>query len=686
MDNQSNNSWNIKQTFSKNRNLNNNQLGIVYEAMKNGDENIPLFKLNTDDTQINSAELTHYGFNTYSRELMTFYTNRFIPNGDETVLVDFMSKVFDYMNEGNILLINNQYKAKIFGKIEENKTTSSTDAIFTDIKYVLTKIKSPVPYSHVSDKKDYERFYDLANYAPMLAYKVKHANCARYCCGGGGKSSSGVKYTSPTITINFKPVLIPKDLQRKFNKPRKHFEEIRNLLKLNEETGFYSFTVENVNIPILCKHEYLIYEGKPMSEISLECYSDGKCKYCGQEIMAYHEQVKEILPPRVYDLIYKYMGTISENVDESGLMNSLFSLIYDSIKANVDTSDVKNYDASVVAFTALYLYVVYVKTKGGINYNVKISKFIDSAKKYWTEIGWTNDVVEQATKNSAMFSNMSNITEIIREKIYTNDILFLDVLPASIMFMRSVHPKEYDKVEAKTEIQKLWKSNKMIQYNKLFDKKISESWKFTHMNEAVEEMGKRKVEVSFGVVNIKPQALKNGEKFFTTCCEHYCPVANVHSWGGGSGGVCKHCGLKKDLSNKKDIYSKYETIINNSYLQKPCVLDDDKFKIDKLYSKSQIEKYKAEDLFEKFLVVDNHVLKQSIDKAINEKLHMDEIIKLISVITTLEEKELDKTPEFIKKALCFIIDNHIKEANEMMNELKNIYFKINSMNWLMMIR
>lgn len=374
------------------------------------------------------------------------------------------------------------------------------------------------------------------------------------------------------------------------------------------------------------------------------------------------------------------MATMSENVDESSLMNSLFSLIYDSIKVNVDTSDVKNYDASIVAFTALYLYVVYVKTKGAINYNAKINKFVDSAKKYWAEIGWTNDVIESATKNTSMFSNMDNITNIIREKIYTNDIKFLDVLPVSIMFSERVDPKDYDKLEPKSEIQKLWKNNKMVSYNKLFNKAIESSWRFDNVNDVINEMSKDKIKVEVKVVNIKPQAMKNGEKFFYATCEHYCPISNTHQWNGG---VCKSCGLKKDLSNKKDIYVKYEGVINNSYLQKPCVLDDKMFRIEKLYNKSQIEKYKPEDLFEKFMNIGNHTLKQALEKAINDNLYVDETLKFISTLTTLEMNELDKTPEFVKKSLSFILDNHIKDINDVVNELKNIYFKIKNIDWLL---
>lgn len=672
-----NNKWNIKQSFSKTNTLNNTQLGIVYNVLKNGNESVNIFEPD-DDEHINTSDHMRYGINRYNFEIETLYTSKYkmIENVE---FKDFMMTVFDYVNEGKVLLIQNQYKAKIFMTLEENKTTNNyKENSLSDIGYILTKIKNGIIYSKPRDYKDVQRYSNLINYACMIAYKIKHGKYTKYTC-----KLSYTKYISPLIKNKFNVVLIPKDLQKKFNKPGKYFEEIKNVLKINTDNGFYSYQLENAKIPILCTHEYMIYEGKPLSEVSIKCYKKGKCKYCGQELSAYHEQIKENLPPKIYDLIYKYMSTINENIEESSLMYTLFSLIYDSIKENVDKSDVKNYDASVVSFAALYLYVVYTKTKGSINYNNKINKFLDSAKKYWTEVGWTNEIIENATKNTNIFSNMSNITELIREKIYTNKITFLDLLPISILFSEKVEPKDYDKLEAKTKMQKLWKSgeDKVKQFNELFNDALLSRWKFNYIKNSVESIGKEKINTSFEIFSVKSSKIKNGEKFFFATCETYCPVSEFHEWDDKH--TCKKCGLKKDKSNKKEIYDKYQVEINNSYLQKPHVLDDERFKIDKLFAKEQIDAYKADDLFTKYLIIDNHILKQSLEKSIDNKLYLDEILKFISTMTTIEIKNLEPSPEFIKKSIGFIIDKKIKSENEVLNELKNIYFKIKNIDWLL---
>lgn len=672
--------WSIKQTFSKNNSLNNTQLGIVYNVLKHGQEDLYVLgnynEENSKDIQSNTS--TYYGVNMHNLEMETLFTHASKIIRTYGTFKDFMMSVFDYVNEGKILLIQNQYKSLVYTEIESNKTTTRATNRITDVDYILTKIKNGIIYSKPKSLEDIHRFKKLNRYALMMAYKIKHGNYSKYKC-----NKSITAYDSPRIKIKYNITLIPKDLQNKFNKPGRYFDEIKNVLKLDKETGFYSYYLESSKIPILCIHEYMIYEGKPLTEVSISCYRKGKCKYCGQELNAYHEQLKESLPPKIYDLIYKYMETINENIEESSLMFTLFSLIYDSIKINVDKADVKNYDASIVAFTGLYLYAVYVKTKDSIKYNMKINKFLDSIKIYWSEVGWTIETVKNVINNSTMFSNMSNMANIIKEKIYSNEITFLDLLPISILFEKNVKPTDLNKLEAKTKMQKLWLSgeDKIKAFNEAFENILLSRWQFNLIKQSIEYVSKEKINTTFDVLDIKLSKTNNGENFFSKTCEIFCPVSKFHKWNDKS--VCVNCGLKKDKSNQKDVYNKYQIEITNSYLQKPCVLPDERFVIDKLYQKNQIDSYKADDLFKKYFGIDNFVLQKELNKAINSKTYSEDILKFISTVTTIDIKDLNDEPDFIKKSLAFIIDKKIKSKNEVLNELKNICFKIKNIEWLL---
>ena len=684
----SSSSWNVIQTFGKNRDLTNTQLGIIYNAIKDGNLGFCIYE-QLDEPPENEEEnikasidaLISYGYNIHNWELGNIALSclrKAYPN----LVRDFMIEVFDILNEGNNLIVQNQHKAKIYQTIEEERTSVSDSLIqqphVTEIQYALSKITNSIAY--VTKAKSYEdlmRQNAMREFALMTAYRVMHGRFTKYIT-----APLSVKYVAPIIKMKHDIVSISKDIQRKFNQPGKYFAEIKKYLKL-QPNGFYCYDLNGIMVPILCKHEWMSYQGKPPNIISIECYKKGKCKYCGQEMMAYHEQVRENLPPKIYDLIYKYMATINENIEETSLLYALFTLIYDSIAENVNRKSVKNYDAVIVAYAGLYLYVIYLSTKSGIHYNNKVNKFLDSVKQYWSEVGWTNETITKAAQNTKMFPNMDKMTDIIKEKIYDNKITFLDVLPLSILFHTNADPMKLDELVAKTKMQKLWKEGpeKMNQFNTLFSKSLMSLWKFTNLQNNIEKLGKKSIKINYEVPVIKTETVKNGEKFFYGMCEEYCPVSYIHEWN-GNGNVCKHCGLKKDLSNKKDIYTKYFVTINNSYLQRPSVLPIERFKIEKLYKKEMIEKYKGAELFDKYIKIDNHIMKQKLNESIDSGKYTNELLKLVSTLTTIELDKLPKTPEFIKQGFSFVVDNHIKSADDVLNELKNICFSIKNINWI----
>jgi hypothetical protein len=91
---------------------------------------------------------------------------------------------------------------------------------------------------------------------------------------------------------------VPRELQRLIRDIGAHFGELKDMLAFNPTTGFYTYEIINNGVSILlsvvCKHEYLTYTGASMIDISRECYRDGKCKYCGAELNAYHERPIEV--------------------------------------------------------------------------------------------------------------------------------------------------------------------------------------------------------------------------------------------------------------------------------------------------------------------------------------------------------------------------------------------------------
>ena len=469
--------------------FNNAQLGILFNIFKNGLNYVYRFvptleKGNAFDF-INKEYI--YGLNMANLELEMMYTRHY--DIDKNAYLDPLYNLYEKMNANRTLLLTNKYRSVIHAEFFDNVSVSNESIKL--FKQVLNRIANGVFRCDAVDPYDAKRIMDLGVYSDMLTYINSKHNCTKYLT-----HKSFVKYVNYIIKNKYKIVQIPKELQQKFNQIGKYFNEIKTILKFNDKNGFYSYTADEIDIPVICKHEYMTFEGIPPAEISIDCYRQGKCKYCGQELNAYHEQIKESLPPRIYDLIYKYIATINENIEVDSLMYVLFNLLFDAIQANVKTSTVKNYDASVVAFAALFLYKIYTITKGKINYNNKVGKFLDSIKEYGSAVGWSQEKMNAILNDSRMFTNIENITNIIKEKIYTNDIKFLESLPLSIMFNQNVDPREKNKLIAKTKIQEFYLegNDKMILFNDVLNKAIQSLWKFTNLNQFVKVINKINVE------------------------------------------------------------------------------------------------------------------------------------------------------------------------------------------------
>ena len=680
------NTWDYKTFAHSNYILNNTQLAIVYLFLKYGNESPPIFEpINTPNKYYDNPIM--YGYNLVTHDYHTVYRNYYSLVTDQAKLMDLTIDVYNIVDQGRNLYVQNCYRSVIYNAIAENTIIPITSRIpknerivlpFTDVDYILTRIRN----GFFKQKKQNVDSSLIEAHAPILAQTVLNANPMVYF-----KQKSATTYSSPEIKEIYGIAIIPKDLQLKFDRPGKYFDEIKVLLTLNPDDGFYTYNLNGMMIPILCTHEYMLYEGKSLSLIALECYKNGKCKYCGQELIAYHIQYKDTLPPKVYDLIYKYMGTINENIEETSLLNALFQLLYDAIEKNVANVNVKNYDTAIVAFTALYLYVIYVKTKDDINYNNKIGRFIDSANNYWSEIGWTNKDIDNAINNENVCFNLSNIADIIKDKIYTNEIKFIDLLPIAVLFNTVIALKDYYTINPTTPSQKLWKSGEsgMNRFHSLLRLAYLSLWNIIIFNKSLSSLKSKHIPSSSSRYNIKPTIVEYGEHFFKSTCLYYCPVNKLHEWTLKN--ICIHCGLNKDKSNVMHIYEKYQHIINNSFLQIPKVLPQERFKLDKIYHIKDILIHDSNELFEKYIIIDNMVLRHAILKSMDNATLIEEYIKLISVITTIDINELKAVEDkktLIQKAICFIIDKGIKSKENMIPEIKNIAFKITNIDLLLM--
>ena len=668
------------------------QLGIIFDILKYLKIYypivLPLFDSRTESLTSSTPQQLITAYNLSAHELNYAYTCAHYPATANNFLYNPLLLLFTHLDDNSRNIYStNTIRGIIRGNLYSNPNTQPET--LTELSKAVSLLSSVrfSQYINPSSFNGVAALNKLCNYFATLAPLSRQVSCCKYThpLSYHTHHKRNIKLPSYNTKSKYRIVLIPRDLEKKFNRIGKYFEEVKTLLKYNPDNGFYSYTIDNVQVPIICKHEYLSLEGVSPSEISIECYMDGVCKYCGQELNAYHEQINDNLPPKVYDLIFKYIKSINANVEADSLTFILFNMIYKLVDNNVKKINIKNYDASVVALAALFLYKVFVSTKGNIEYNHHKDKFLSNVFEYCGSIGWDKSKVEQLVKEDSLFAGIDNINSIIKGKIYVNDISFINALPISIMFEKLVHPKDFDKLKPTNKIEELFIMSKdgvlhsgIIEYNKLIDKSNMLIWKNKMLNDTIKDVENVVCDLELKKLNVRVS--KNGAKFFDKICKWYCPVNGMHDY---SNKICKHCGLKEDLSNKHHVYFKYESVINNNYTSKPNVIDESRFMIGKAHTFDDIKKYSASDLFSKFININNNSLKVALENGIKNDNDFRDAVKLISVLTTFDADKIERNTESIMRWYCYIIDKGIKDRDEMINELKYLYLKIRNIGLLL---
>lgn len=595
--------------------------------------------------------------------------------------VDFCAMVFNLASEGRTLYIENVYAGDIRCTVEEQRTLEKGASEQFDINAAIQMIYNPPIGYTPKNVDDFARVHELISFAPVAAHIMSN-NIFTEHIRAKGEFNYAKNIESLTLINAYKTVTLPRALEIKFSKFTKFFEELKNMLKFDPTSGFYTYTQDGVTLPIICQHEYMILSGKPLADVSMLCYCDGNCKYCGAEMNAYHETTKNQLPTRAYELIFKFIKAVNAGVDETGLLFTLHNNAFDMVRRYVDSANPDNYTTAVCAFVGLYFFYVYSRVCGKIKFVTdRFNKFMDAAKRYWTDIGWNQDVIEGAFK-SDMFTKLNDkfLIEMIQSYIQPTDITNVDCFPLSILFESLIHPiKDVPNLKATNKLQELFLASKIPDYNKALLSKINTLWVPHESIEVIKKLKPITFTTSIPFINIEKGT--QGEKFFKFCSSVWCPeTTSVHVWHGV---VCSKCGLKQDRSNEKDIYQKYEATIENGYLQKPIVLDAKRLNIVPVHDVKEVDKYKPEELFDKYLKVESYVIRQAIEKQLKEEHNYAKLIDLMSTITHVDMSGLPRNVNTLKRCISFIIDQKIMSPKTMLTELKHCFFKIDSIDWLL---
>lgn len=390
-------------------------------------------------------------------------------------------------------------------------------------------------------------------YLNTLAYYAEHQQHADYIRSAELKPIEIKELFDSYDVGKFTKVKLDYKLGIYMRNPQQFFEELKRLLKYDEETGFWCSN----GVQLICEHLWMLYQGKPLRDIYNLCSNDkGMCKYCGT-ILPFNPNEDEIIfTDRALAVVYSFVNFLQLTVPDAFLMKVLLKSIGQSILA-LHLSD-KEFELKSIGFLTIYLFKLYSMLSEKWEF-MKKHRFLESCAQIWNENGWNDQQVFEQMQNDEMFKNIQFMFKLIDSYKEEAKQARQDPYTAMNLFMHSKTPwvklYEKDPLILGKIVDELFLSLRDDQ--QVFFDRISSSSK----SKTIEE---------------KVMLFKSMNDLYQLWWRYICPKASSHDFN--DKGVCKNCGISE--ANINDIYKKYETEIKAKlFIETNTQLHDDSDKI-----------------------------------------------------------------------------------------------------------
>lgn len=390
-------------------------------------------------------------------------------------------------------------------------------------------------------------------YLNTLAYYVEHQQHDDYIRSAQLKPIDIKEMFDSYDVGKFTKVKLDYKLGMYMRNPQQFFEELKRLLKYDEETGFWCSN----GVQLICEHLWMLYQGKPLRDIYNLCSNDkGMCKYCGA-ILPFNPNEDEIVfTDRALAVVYSFANFLQLTVPDAFLMKVLLKSIGQSILA-LHLSE-KEFELKSIGFLTIYLFKLYSMLSEKWEF-MKKHRFLESCAQIWNENGWNDQQVHEQMQNDEMFKNIQFMFKLIDSYKEEAKQVKQDPYTAMNLFMHSKTPwlklYEKDPLILGKIVDELFLSLRDDQ--QVFFDRISSSSK----SKTIEE---------------KVMLFKSMNDLYQLWWRYICPKASSHDFN--DKGVCKNCGISE--ANINDIYKKYETEIKAKlFIETNTQLHDDSDKI-----------------------------------------------------------------------------------------------------------
>lgn len=418
------------------------------------------------------------------------------------------NKVFKYINQGHTVFTHN-FRSALYGESKDYD------------------LKGFGMVRHLSFQDDFndEGFYQLA-----YEYYMRNELSIKPLKNSGKQSLK--EYDLGEIS-KFQVQKIPQEIQDVINS--RDINKIEQILTLNSRTGFYEYVENNVSFPIMCRHVFMYLKGISLIDISIECLKNGQCRYCGQEMSNYAEHLVVDVSSAVVSVIYQFFELIPFNFN----MTTLYYATIEYLTKTLEKHEI-NSDKKQQLFTYMFFYSYLQHTS---------IKFRTSTKKYKyfitdaTKIANANGLTVTELKDFRLVDDYTIYDNIIMASAYKNIINYYEMTPLSILFNVDSFT-DFSGFNPQNEYQKLFKNNKMIDFNERVDDLIKALFKMVIPNVSLR--------INFKVPIVKDQERSGVLAVFRNIVKWFCPINIIHDF---KNGVCKYCGY--DKKNDIEVFHKH---------------------------------------------------------------------------------------------------------------------------------
>ena len=448
----------------------------------------------------------------------------------------------EYSNKTEVGPFANGANGDIHQDLEYLLSTSSDRNVYAQLPQLIEFNRGLIE----ADAKEFQRNMNLLRtgihdeeykpylnkYLRTLAAITSNLELTPYKCRNA-LTEAETKNLFPNVDITYTPLKYDRELVELMRNPIKNIDKLRRKLKLNPDTGYYSFD----GIPYICKHEFMAYEGKSLKQILIECADeDYMCKYCSEELAFTVDDETIDFDAIQYRLIYVLVESLDLVSYEDFIIYLITHAIHDSIEAlELESSD--DYVEKVDAFTATYIYKLHEYLRKELKFKAN-SSLVTFIKHIWLKAGWNDDIVKQLISNEERFKHFIHTVNIIcsfkRDEVKDESWSITKLFLSSDGPLQTMYSKDKSSLGKLVDMMFLQLNNSPIKDYKSIMKQTTQEY----------------IRPIYEMARSGSDAEKS---FFMMWWRELCPESISHNM---KNGTCKHCGINE--KNVASIYEKYQ--------------------------------------------------------------------------------------------------------------------------------